>query len=97
MLAPDLFGALDPPALNVTLHRLEPQEEDRRLLSLSILPRGRKGLHVSAYFGRYSPEETVLRAIEETVKSLHLAQGGVNAQIVNEILHTQMTTWVEPF
>jgi hypothetical protein len=97
MLASELFEICDPPTLHLILHRIEREEADDRLLSLSISPRGEKSLHINARFSRYAPEASVLRAVEQTVAALATAQKKVTQHMVSEILAEKMCEWVEPF
>jgi hypothetical protein len=93
----DLWGVYSPPLIWVHLEEPRTPEDDSRVLVIRIKEAGRRSVSASTTVSRYSPEDSVFRAIAETLKSLAVMQKGVKADELKPLLLQHVERWVEPF
>ncbi len=96
-LSPDLWGAYNPPLIWVHLEEPRTSEDDSRALVIRIKEAGKRSVSASTSISRYSPEDSVFRAIAETLKSMAVMQRAVTADQLKSVLLQHVERWVEPF
>jgi hypothetical protein len=96
-LSPDLWTHYDPPAVWVTLDQPVSPEASSRLLTMRVKETGRRSVSVNMTLDRYSPEDTIFRAVAETIKELSAAQREVTRDDLGDALTRNVLRWVDPF
>ncbi len=96
-LSPDLFSALDPPAIWVSLSALDDFEGVERSLTVRIKERSRRSISATVAVDRYSPEPSIFRAVSECLNGLATAQRNLTAADLYSMLRSAVIDWVDPF
>ncbi len=96
-LNPDLFSACDPPAISVQLEAPITGEANDRQLVVRLKERGKRSISASVTIDRYAPEDSIFRAISETMRALSAAHEVITRQLLATVLAQQVKNWVEPF
>jgi hypothetical protein len=96
-MSPDLFQQIDPPAVWVTVAKLDSPCDDTRLVTIRIQEAGRRSVSVSQSVTRYAPEESIFLAVSKLINRLSILQVPLDRHVLSEALDQSIRTWVDPF
>ncbi len=96
-ISPDLFTAVEPPGVWVTIARPESGEHDNRLVTLRVQPHGARSVTCAREVSRYAPEGSILLAMAQVLISLSTAQAMVTRVELGAIMDDAILRLVEPF
>ncbi len=96
-LSPDLWTHHEPPAIWAHLDQPVSGEAHSRLLTVRVKETGKRSVSVNIKIDRYSPEDTVFRAVAETLRDLSASHQVVGRDELGDALARNIVRWVEPF
>jgi hypothetical protein len=96
-MAQNMFEALCPPQIWVTLKAPDCEEAHTRLLGLRIKPPVGRSIRATHSIDRYSPDDTVFLAVSKTIAALAQVQRKLKAEDLQTVLDEQIKAWVAPF
>jgi hypothetical protein len=96
-LSPDLFSGIKVPRVWLELHGLEHPESQERRIVIRIKEDGRRSLSAIAWVSMYSPEVSIVRALQEVVARLAMTQEKINQPLLREELIRAIALYVDPF
>jgi hypothetical protein len=97
LMSQNMFDAIDPPGIWVTLAAPETGEHETRSLTMRVQERGRRSVSVMLEVSRYSPEDSCFRAVAIALRELETLQEPLKRDLLLEVLQRAVTAWVEPF
>lgn len=93
----NMFDALTPPAIWITLHELDHVEADVRKVSIRVKETGRRSVSAHVVISKYSPEDSVMTALAATMRSLAGLQKTITSSVLKEVFEEAVRLYVEPF
>ncbi len=92
-----LFGPVEPIGVWVSLSDLWDSEDAGRIVSVRIKMPRKRSITITKVVDRYSPENTILRAVCEVLKDVERAQEPLTRSTLNEWIDTHIKEYVDPF
>jgi hypothetical protein len=96
-LSQDLFSGIKVPDIRLEMDGLLlPEMEDRRIV-IRIKEGGQRSISAVAWVSCYSPEAGIIRAFQEVVMRLGIAQEPIGQPLLREELLRAVALYVDPF
>jgi hypothetical protein len=96
-LSPDLFNALTPPEVWISLGTPERTEAEHLVVCVRIKEAGKRSITASVTVDRYSPTASIVLAVSKAIAAMEIAQQPLTRTLLAEQLATACREWVDPF
>ncbi len=96
-LSQDLFSGIKVPDIRLEMDGLLHPEHVERRIVIRIKEGGKRSISAVAWVSCYSPEASIIRAFQEVVMRLGIAQEKIGQPLLREELLRAITLYVDPF